>query len=265
MTRRIAVGGATGWTGAALCTALMHCDDLELRTGVSRTNAGRDLGEVIAGTSWGVPVVGDVAEALQDVDVYVDFTKHDVVRAHTLSAIERGVDVIVGASGLAATDYDDIAAAADRHHVGVIAAGNFAVLAALAQVAAVQVAAHVPTWEVIDYASFTKPDVPSGTARELAEKLSAVHQPTIGVPVERIAGPAAARGADVDGTRVHSIRQPGFVVSTEVVFGLAGQRLTIRFDAGESPQPYVDGVLLAIRALDGRVGLTRGIESLLQP
>lgn len=263
MTLRVAVGGATGWTGAALCTALRQCDDLELRAGVSRTHAGRDLGEVIAGTVWDVPVVGDVADALTDVDVYVDFTKHDVVKAHTLLAIERGVGVIVGASGLTATDYDEIAVAANRHQVGVIAAGNFAILAALAQVAAVQVAAHVPTWEVIDYASFTKPDVPSGTARELAEKLSAVHQPAIGVPVELIAGPSAARGADVDGTRVHSIRQPGFVVSTEVVFGLAGQRLTIRFDAGESPQPYVDGVLRAIRALPGRAGLTRGIESLL--
>lgn len=263
MTTRVVVGGATGWTGAALSKAIMARADLTLVGGSSRTHAGRDLGDAIAGSAWGVPIHADVTDALAEADVYVDFTSHQVVKANVLTAIERGLSVVVGASGLAATDYDDIAVAAERHGVGVIAAGNFAVLAALAQVAAVGVAAHVPTWEVIDYASFTKPDVPSGTARELAEKLSASHLPTIGVDVDDIAGPRDARGADINGTRVHSVRQPGFVVSTEVVFGLPGQRLTIRFDAGDSPQPYVDGVLLAIDALPDRVGLTRGIESLL--
>lgn len=263
MTVRVAVGGATGWTGAALCAGIRATDDLQLVAGVSRSHAGSDLGDVLAGTPWTAPVHAAVVEALDNADVYVDFTKHQVVKTHVLTAIAAGKHVIVGTSGLTAADYDDIDAAARGHGVGVIAAGNFAVMAALAQVAALHVAAHVPTWEVIDYASFTKPDVPSGTARELAEKLSAVHRPTIGVPVEDIAGPREARGADVDGTRVHSVRAPGFVVSTEVVFGLPGQRMSIRFDAGDSPQPYVDGVILAIRALDGRVGLTRGLESLL--
>lgn len=264
MTLRVVVGGATGWTGSALCHGVRSADGLELVAGIARSHAGKDLGDALSGTTWQVPVYASVTEALDRADVYVDFTKHHVVKSHVLSAIEAGKHVIVGTSGLTAADYDDIDVAAKREGVGVIAAGNFAVLAALAQVAALSVAAHVPTWEVIDYASFTKPDVPSGTARELAEKLSAVHRPTIGVEVADIAGPQEARGADVDGTRVHSIRQPGFVVSTEVVFGLAGQRLTIRFDAGESPQPYVDGVLMAIRAIEGRVGLTRGLESLIQ-
>lgn len=264
MTVRVAVGGATGWTGQALCTALRISDDLQLVAGVSRTHAGNDLGNVIAAESWGVPVFATVAEAIAHADVYVDFTKHHIVKGHVLAAIAAGKQVIVGTSGLTAADYDDIDAAACAHGVGVIAAGNFAVMAALAQTAALAVAQHLPTWEVIDYASFAKPDVPSGTARELAEKLSAVHAPAIGVPVADIAGPHEARGADVDGTRVHSVRLPGFVVSTEVVFGLAGQRLSIRFDAGDSPQPYAEGVILAIRALDGRIGLTRGLESLLQ-
>lgn len=263
MTLRIAVGGATGWTGSALCAGIRSTEDLTLVAGVARSHAGNDLGDAIGAGPWSVPVYASVAEALDSADVYVDFTKHDAVKANVLTAIAAGKHVIVGTSGLTASDYEDIDAAAQRIGVGVIAAGNFAVMAALAQVAALGVAEHVPTWEVIDYASFTKPDVPSGTARELAEKLSNVHAPTIGVPVPGIAGPQEARGADIDGTRVHSVRLPGFVVSTEVVFGLAGQRLSIRFDAGDSPQPYVDGVILAIRALPGRVGLTRGLESLL--
>ena len=263
MTIRVSVGGATGWTGAPLCLAIREAADLRLTGATSRSSIGRDLGSAIAGEDWQIPLQATVREAVADADVYVDFTSHAAVKDNVLIAIAAGVNVIVGSSGLTSEDYSEIDSAAQRAGVGVIAAGNFAVLAALAQVAALEVAKAVPTWEVIDYASFTKPDVPSGTARELAERLSSVHAPSIGIETSSIAGPREARGADIAGTRVHSIRQPGFVVSTEVVFGLPGQRLTIRFDAGESPQPYVDGVLLAIRAVTGRVGLTRGIEQLL--
>lgn len=263
MSIRVVVGGATGWTGGALCHGLRATDDLQLVAGVARSQAGQDLGEVLSSEYWGVPIHATVDDALADADVYVDFTKHHVVKDNILRAINAGKHAIVGTSGLTSADYDDIDAAAVKRGVGVIAAGNFAVMAALAQMAALQVAAHVPQWEVIDYASFTKPDVPSGTARELAEKLSAVHAPKIGVPVEDIAGPKEARGADVDDTRVHSVRLPSFVVSTEVVFGLPGQRMSIRFDAGDSPRPYVDGVILAARAVVTRVGLTRGLDSLL--
>ena len=118
-------------------------------------------------------------------------------------------------------------------------------------------------WEVIDYASATKPDVPSGTARELAERLAAVRRPELGRPLEDIHGPVEARGAAVDGVQVHSVRLPSFVVSTEVVFGLPDERLSIRHDAGGSPAPYVAGVLLATRAVRGRVGLVRGLDVLL--
>jgi len=263
MTIRIALGGATGWTGAAIARAIREADDLELVAAVSRSQAGQDLGYVLAGEAWGVPVHASVAGALGDAEVYIDYTKHDVVKAHVLEAIGAGVHVIVGTSGMTAADYAEIDAAAEGAGVGVIAAGNYAITAVLAQMAALQVARHLPQWEVIDYASFTKLDVPSGTARELAEKLSSVHRPAIGVPVSDIAGPQEARGADIDGTRVHSVRLPGFVVSTEVVFGLPGQRLSIRFDAGDSAQPYVDGTLFAARRVTALRGLVRGLEYLL--
>jgi 4-hydroxy-tetrahydrodipicolinate reductase len=83
------------------------------------------------------------------------------------------------------------------------------------------------------------------------------------VPIEKLHGPKEARGADVAGVRIHSVRLPGYVISCEAVFGLAGERLSIRHDAGETPAPYVAGTLLAIRAVPGRVGLTRGLDRLL--
>ena len=124
-------------------------------------------------------------------------------------------------------------------------------------------ARHLPQWEVIDYADAAKEDVPSGTARELAERLGDVRRPELGRPVEELHGPREARGASVGGTQVHSVRLPSFVVSTEVVFGLPGERLTIRHDAGESPEPYVAGTLLAVRRAPSLVGLTRGLDTLL--
>jgi 4-hydroxy-tetrahydrodipicolinate reductase len=145
----------------------------------------------------------------------------------------------------------------------VIAAGNFSLTAAMAQAGALLAARHLPQWEIIDYASSTKADVPSGTARELAERLAAVREPIIGRSLDEIAGPREARGATVAGSQVHSLRLPGFVVSTEVVFGLPDERLVIRHDAGGTPTPYVAGTLLAARAAPGRVGLTRGLDTLL--
>src|SRR5262249_21014393 len=152
---------------------------------------------------------------------------------------------------------------AREKNVGIIAAGNFSVTAALLLHFATEAARHLDTWEVIDFAGAGKVDAPSGTARELAERLDSVREPTIGVPLDEVLGERDARGATVSGTQVHSLRLPSFTVSTEVVFAAEGERLTIRQDAGESAAPYVAGTLLAVRAVPGRVGLTRGLDQLL--
>lgn len=259
----VCIAGATGWTGTPLARAVLAAGDLTLVSAVSRSAAGKDLGAAWGEESLGVPVFATVDEALEGVDVLVDYTSHESVKTNTLAALSAGVGVVIGSSGLTGADFDDIEAAATANGVGVVAAGNFSITAAMAQAASLLAARHLPQWEVIDYASSTKPDVPSGTAREMAERLSAVRRPEIGVPVADIAGPKGARGADVDGTQVHSVRLPSFVVSTEVVFGLPDERLVIRHDAGSTPEPYVSGTLLAVRALPGRVGLTRGLDTLL--
>lgn len=260
---KICIAGATGWTGRAIARAVVEAPDLALGSAVSRSGAGRDLGVALGGEPLGVPVHAGVAEALDGIDVLVDFTSATAVKGNVLTAVEAGVAVVIGSSGLTAADLREIDSAARARSVGVVAAGNFSLTAAMCQAAALLAARHLPQWEVIDYASATKPDVPSGTARELAERLGEVRRPAIGRPVDEIIGPREARGAGVDGTRVHSVRLPSFVVSTEVVFGLAGERLGIRHDAGDTPEPYVAGTLIAVRAVPGRVGLTRGLDTLL--
>jgi 4-hydroxy-tetrahydrodipicolinate reductase len=105
--------------------------------------------------------------------------------------------------------------------------------------------------------------VPSGTARDLAETLGQVREPARAVPLADVEGPVEARGAEVGGTRVHSVRLPGFVVSTEVVFAGPGERLVMRHDPGLTPAPYVTGTLLAVRRVADAVGVRRGLDSLL--
>ena len=263
MTLRVCVAGATGWTGRAVADAVLTSDDLTLRSAVSRSAAAADLGQAWGGAANGVPVYADVAQALDDVDVLVDYTSHDAVLRHVRTAIERGVAVVIGTSGLDADDFSDIAARAERAGVGVVAAGNFSLTAAMMQAAALLVAAHLPSREIIDFASAGKKDAPSGTARELAERLSSVSVPTPVVPIDDTAGHPQARGATIASTQVHSLRLPSFSVSTEVVFALPDERLTIRHDAGSSATPYVAGTLLAVRAVREHTGLIRGLDTLL--
>jgi 4-hydroxy-tetrahydrodipicolinate reductase len=247
---RVCVAGVTGWTGQAVAEAVRQADDLELVAGVSRSDPDS---------------YSSVAEALDAVpaDVLVDYTHAAVVKENVANAIERRVNVVVGSSGLSAGDYEELDASARARGVGVIAAGNFSLTAALLLRSAVAAARHLDAWEVIDYASATKPDAPSGTAREVAERLGEVRPPAAPVPVDDVVGAREARGATVAASQVHSVRLPSFVVSTEVVFAAAGERLSIRHDAGETPAPYVAGTLVAIRSVVGRVGVTRGLDRLL--
>jgi 4-hydroxy-tetrahydrodipicolinate reductase len=248
---RVCIAGVTGWTGSAVADGVEAAGDLELVAGVSRS----DLSSF-----------SSVAEALDAVaaDVLVDYTHAGVVKENVLAAVERGVGVVVGSSGLTADDYAEIDARARDRGVGVVASGNFSVTAALMLRFATEAARHLGSWEVIDYASAGKPDAPSGTARELAERLDDVRAPELSVPIEETHGAREARGATVGRTQVHSLRLPSFTVSTEVVFAGEGERLSLRHDAGESAAPYVAGTLLAIRAAPGRIGLTRGLDKLLE-
>ena len=263
MTLTVCVAGATGWTGRPVAAAILKAADLELRSAVSRSAVGQDLGQAWGDEAIGVPVFERVRDALGGVQVLVDYTSHQAVRANTLAAIERGVAVVIGSSGLSADDFTDIDEAARSAGVGVVAAGNFSLTAAMAQAAAVLVARHLPNREIIDYASAGKPDAPSGTARELAERLATVNATVLQVPVDQTGGYVEARGATVAGTQIHSVRLPSFVVSTEVVFALPDERLSIRHDAGPTPVPYVAGTLLAIRAAVALTGLVRGLDTLL--
>jgi 4-hydroxy-tetrahydrodipicolinate reductase len=260
----VCFAGITGWTAPPIAEAIEAADDLALTAGVSRSAAGQGLGEVtdLDNDGW---VYATVAEAVTSapVDVLVDYTSAAAVRDNVWAAVEAGVHAVVGSSGLTEADYRELDGLARARGVGVIAAGNFSVMAAVLRRAATLAARHLEYWEIVDFGSDTKPDVPSGTSRDLAETLAGVRRPRPAVALSDLHGPVEARGAEVAGTRIHSVRLPSFVVSTEIVFGGPGERLVLRHDPGLSPDPYVAGTLLAIRRVAEVPGVRRGLDSLL--
>jgi 4-hydroxy-tetrahydrodipicolinate reductase len=264
MTIRVCLAGATGWAGSELARGIAKTADVKLVAAVSRTHAGRSLGDVLSEPRLACPVHACAVEALANgCDVFVEYTKPAGARANILAALERGAHVVVGTSGLADDDYAAIDVVARRQGRGVLACGNFALTVVLLQRFAEAAAKLIPQWEIIDYAHDDKIDAPSGTARELATRLSRVRPPEPTVPVDATVGPREARGATLSGSQVHSLRLPGFVISAEVIFGMPDQRLSIRHDSGGSARPYVDGALLAIRKVSTLVGVHRGLDSVL--
>ena len=264
MSTRLCLAGATGWAGSELARAIARLDDLAIVSAVSRTHAGRVLGDVLAVPALTAPVHASAAAALATpCDVFIEYTKPDTAKGHILLALEHGAHVVVGTSGLTSDDFAEIDAAARARQRGVLACGNFALTAVLLQRFAETAAKLIPQWEIIDYASDAKIDAPSGTARELASRLSAIRPPALTVPLDDTVGPREARGATVSGSQIHSVRLPGFVISAEVIFGMPDQRLSIRHDSGSGARPYVDGAVIAIRKVSTLVGVHRGLDSVL--
>ena len=261
-TINLAIAGATGWAGSAIALAALDAPDIHLTSAVARS-AGQDLGTALGTEPLGVAVHADVGEALAGVDVLVEFTSHDHAKAIALAAIERGVAVVIGSSGLTADDFAEVDDAARAAGIGAVASGNYSLTAAMMLAGADLAARHLSHWEIIDYAKSSKPDAPSGTASELAERLAEVAAPQVDLAADQVAGHPEARGASIAGSQVHSVRLPSFVVSTEIVFGAQDERLSIRHDAGGTATPYVNGVLLAVRRARGHVGLIRGLDRLL--
>lgn len=266
MAIRVCLAGATGWAGSALARGIAQSEDLSLVAAVSRRQAGKRLGEVLGEPRLDCPIYATAQEAMdgQPCEVFFDYTKPEAAKTNCLAALEHGAHAVIGTSGLSDDDYAELAQAAEQHQRAVLAVGNFALTAVLLQKFAETAARYIPQWEIIDYAHDQKRDAPSGTARELAKRLAAVRPSELSVPLEEVQGVVEARGGRLNGSQVHSLRLPGYVISLEIIFGLKDQRLSIRHDSGSSAEPYVGGGLLAIRKVGSLIGLQRGLDSVLE-
>ena len=262
---RVVLAGATGWAGSALARGIAKQPDLALVAAVARSAAGSSLGAALGDPALSTPVFATAQprRSPSAADVFVEYTRPDSAKANILAALDAGAHVVVGTSGLTDADYRVIDERARACARGVVACGNFAITAVLLQKFAQIAARYLEHFEVIDYAHEDKVDAPSGTARELAFRLGAVRTPHEAVPIDAVRGPREARGAELNGVRVHSVRLPGYVIGVEAIFGGPGQRLHLKHEAGASAEPYVDGALLAIRRVHALVGVHRGLDSVM--
>ncbi|TDO17509.1 dihydrodipicolinate reductase [Mycobacterium sp. BK086] len=241
---RVAVLGARGKVGTTMCEAVRAADDLTLSAEVD---------------------AGDALSLLTDSDteVVIDFTHPDVVMDNLKFLIDNGIHAVVGTTGFTDERIDTVSGwLADKPGSAVLIAPNFAIGAVLSMHFAQKAAPYFESVEVIELHHPHKADAPSGTATRTAKLIAEARKDLPPNPDATSTGLEGARGADVDGIPVHSIRLTGLVAHQEVLFGTLGETLTIRHDSLDRTS-FVPGVLLAVRRVATRPGLTIGIEPLL--
>jgi 4-hydroxy-tetrahydrodipicolinate reductase len=247
---RVGVLGAAGRMGTAACAAVDAADDLEL---VARVGSGDPLSVL---TDAGAQVA-------------VELTRPDAVMDNLRFCVENGIHTVVGTSGLDADRLETVRGwLAGASGVGVVVAPNFAVGAVLMMRFAAEAARWFESVEIVELHHPDKADAPSGTARRTAELVAAARREAgLGPVPDATAGDpdgdsTRARGAVLDGVHVHSVRSRGLVAHQEVLLGGPGETLTIRHDSTDRSS-FMPGVLLAVRQVAGRPGLTVGLEHLL--
>ena len=241
---RVGVLGAKGKVGTTMCAAVRAADDLTLSAEV---DAGDDLTLL---TDSGTEVV-------------IDFTHPDVVMDNLKFLIDNGIHAVVGTTGFTDERIEQVRSCLSaKPDVGVLIAPNFAIGAVLSMYFAQKAAPYFESVEVIELHHPQKADAPSGTATRTAKLIAQARKDLPPNPDATSTGLNGARGADVDGIPVHSVRLTGLVAHQEVLFGTLGETLTIRHDSLDRSS-FVPGVLLAVREIAVRPGLTIGIEPLL--
>ena len=241
---RVGVLGAKGKVGATMVQAVETAEDLTFTAGVD---------------------AGDPLRLLVDsqTDVVIDFTHPDVVMDNLEFLIDNGIHAVVGTTGFTDERLSQVKEwLADKPDVAVLIAPNFAIGAVLSMHFAQQAARFFESAEVIELHHPQKADAPSGTAARTARLIAEARKDLPPNPDATSTGLEGARGADVDGIPVHSVRLAGLDAHQEVLFGTKGETLTIRHDSLDRTS-FVPGVLLAVRRVHEHPGLTVGIEPLL--
>ena len=258
---RVGVLGATGRMGREVCQALAEDPQLALAAAISPSRVGESIGAIIGHPEEDIRISDLLDTALQaDTDVLVDFTQPDAVMENVRWAIEHAIHLVVGTSGIGPEELEEIAGLIEEDGSHVVVVSNFAIGAVLSQRFAEQAARYFPAAEVVELHHEGKADAPSGTALATARRIAAARgSEWSGPESESVPG---VRGGDVEGVRVHSVRLPGLVAHQEVLFGGTGETLTIRHDSLDRSS-FMPGVLLAVKAVLSRPGLTVGLEPLL--
>lgn len=259
-TIRVGVVGATGKMGREILKAVTNDPATEVIFGVGLVDEPTTI--TVEGRE--IPVTADLDSALSanDVDVVIDFTNADAFRQNASVTLAHGVHLVSGTTGLKHEELEKWGEEAAAQGKCFFYAANFAIGAVLMMRFAEEAAKFMPEVEIIELHHDQKKDAPSGTAVATAQRIAKVreaHEQGLPGEVETLAG---ARGANVEGMHIHSVRLPGYNAHQEVIFGGLGQTLTIRHDS-INRESFMPGILFATKRVAGRVGLVEGLDTIM--
>ncbi len=262
---RVGVLGAAGRMGRTVCAAVAAEADMELVAAIDPAAAGVPVAELVGAEAASDPAGVTVSASLEvlveaGAEVAVDFTVLESARTNLARLAADGIHAVVGTTGLTPDDVERFAALFDRSNC--IIAPNFAISAVLMMHFAEKAAPLFESAEVIELHHDAKVDAPSGTAMMTARRMAGASAEWNPDPTRSEVLPGARGGSGPGGIRVHSVRLAGLVAHQEVILGAQGQSLTIRCDSYDRSS-FMPGILLAVRAVADRPGLTVGLEGLL--
>ncbi|MFC0523174.1 4-hydroxy-tetrahydrodipicolinate reductase [Pontibacillus salicampi] len=262
---KIIVAGPRGKMGKEALHMIHQEPSFELAACVDRKNGGTSVKDIEELPEIDAPIYEDVETCFQEVEaqVLIDLTTPEFGYKHTKLALQYGLRPVVGTTGFTTEQLSELEAMAEEKQLGVIIAPNFAIGAVLMMQFAKWAAKYFPDVEIIEKHHDQKLDAPSGTAVKTAQLIEEVREPKQQGHPEETEALTGARGADMDGMRIHSMRLPGLVAHQEVVFGSTGETLTIKHDS-INRESFMTGVKLSVEKILTLDVLVYGLENLLE-
>ena len=260
---RVVVNGALGRMGQEVIEGIIREPKLKIVGAVEKEVTQRYL--PMADVSWLVPFNSDLDAMIKSCnpDVVVDFTNAEVSIAAARIALNKKVNMVIGTTGLSEENLVEIEQLCQANGVGAVVAPNFSLGAALLMHLAKFAAKFFDHAEIIEMHHEKKADAPSGTAMATAKAMSQAHGKSFIYPEVKRETLSNARGGQIDGIAVHSVRLPGFMAGQEVIFSGAGETLSLSHNA-INRECYLPGIILAIREVTKRKGVTYGLDALLE-
>lgn len=262
---KIIVNGAAGKMGSEVVKAIKKEKDLELVGAVDVSKENEDAGTLAGIGNIGIKITSDLTKTIKDTKaaVVIDFTHPKAAMDNVRAILNAKANAVMGTTGFSEANLNEIKTLCEKNNVSCLVAPNFAIGGVLMMQFASVAAKHMPNVEIIELHHDKKADSPSGTAVKTAEMiLEAAGKDLVkgkGSEIETIEG---ARGANIGGIYIHSVRLPGYVAHQEVIFGGLGQTLTIRHDS-ISRESFMPGVILGTRKISSAKGLVYGLEHFL--
>lgn len=261
---KVLVIGALGKMGSEVVKTLVNSEKLELVGAVDINEVGSDIGSVLGLKETGVKICSNLEEAIREskCDVMVDFTNPHLVYNNIMVSLKEGINCVVGTTGLKDSEIEEIKRISQEKKLGVLWATNFSIGAILMMRFSKEAAKYFPDVEIIEYHHENKLDAPSGTALTTMNLIKEVRSAHIQGQKDEKEFLPGARGGDLEGMKVHSVRLPGFVASQDVIFGDNGQSLKISHNT-INRGCFMEGVALSCEKIINEVGFIDGLDNLI--